>query len=147
MKLTRLRVYPVKSCAGIELTEAVLDDFGIANDRRWLIVDRDNVALTQRGEPRMAWIRPSLRDGGLRLDAPGRAPLSVSPADHGERAVTVWDDQVLAVDAGDGAAAWLSSFLERPVRLVLMPDRTFRRVDPDYCSENRRVSLPMRSRS
>src|SRR5687767_15104309 len=58
MKLSRLFVYPVKSCAGIELTEATVDQFGITNDRRWLIVDTDGVALTQRDHPRMALLRP-----------------------------------------------------------------------------------------
>ena len=39
MKLSRLFVYPVKSLAGIELTEAEVDEFGIVNDRRWMVVD------------------------------------------------------------------------------------------------------------
>ncbi len=141
MKLSRLFVYPVKSLAGTELQEAELDDFGIVGDRRWLVVDENGEFLTQREHPRMALIRPQVVQPGLRLSAPGMSDLTVDVPDACERTVRIWDDVVSAYDAGPEPAEWLSAFLEQPVALVYMPDSTFRRVDPAYVPETRRVSF------
>ncbi|MGH7466606.1 MAG: MOSC domain-containing protein [Longimicrobiales bacterium] len=141
MKLSRLFVYPVKSLAGIEVQNAQVDDFGVVKDRRWMLVDPAGIALTQRDQPRMALIRPTLIDNVLRLDAPGMPSLFVDDFGLAQRTVTVWNDTVTAEDADDAAAEWLSSFLETDVRLVYMPDTTFRRIDPDYSNAERRVSF------
>lgn len=53
MTLSGFFVYPVKSCVGVALTSAVLDRFGLAGDRRWLLVDADNRFLPQRSLPAM----------------------------------------------------------------------------------------------
>lgn len=42
----------------------------------------------------------------------------------------MWDDQCLAVDQGDAAAEWFSTFLDRKCRLVMMEPDFVRRVDP-----------------
>src|SRR5262245_38271941 len=122
MKLTRIFFYPVKSLAGIELQAAVVDDFGIAMDRRWLVVDHQGNALTQREYGRMVLIQPSLNAGGLRLEAPNMQPLLVAEPTGPQRQVRVWDDTVAAVDVGYEASDWLSSYLKAPARLVYMPD-------------------------
>jgi uncharacterized protein YcbX len=55
--------------------------------------------------------------------------------------VQVWDDRCLARDLGDEPARWFSSFLGEQVRLVFMPDETFRQIDVDYVPGIRRVSF------
>ena len=37
--IARLFVYPVKSCAGVELDEALLIETGLEFDRAWMVVD------------------------------------------------------------------------------------------------------------
>ena len=56
--VARLFIYPVKSCAGIEVQEALLTDAGLEFDRAWMVVDEQGAFLTQRALPRMALIRP-----------------------------------------------------------------------------------------
>ena len=80
--ISTLYIYPVKSCAGITLTEAILGRAGLESqgvgDREWMVVNAaSGQFLTQRQMPRMALIAPSLRDGVLRLNAPGQAELAV----------------------------------------------------------------------
>lgn len=141
MKLSRLFVYPVKSLAGIELTEADVDEFGIVNDRRWMVVDEHGELLTQRDHPRLALVKATFAPHGLTLSTPGLSKLEVDLPEGGARSVRVWDDVVCANDAGAPAADWLSTFLQRPAALVHMPDSTFRRVDPRYSPQQRRVSF------
>jgi Uncharacterized Fe-S protein len=117
--LSGLYVYPVKSCAGVALDEALLVETGLEFDRAWMVVDPDGRFLTQRELPRMALIRPELRHQDMVLRAPGMLALHVA-YDTVEEPVTVqvWNDTVRAYDMGRLASQWFSDFLGRPVRLV-----------------------------
>lgn len=142
MQLSEIVVYPVKSAAGIPLAEARLDRFGIADDRRWMVVDDAGVFITQREEPRLALIRPALDEDGLELGSPGGAPLRVSRGTDGPpRLVRIWRDTVAAADCGEAPARWLSALLERPVRLVFLPESCVRPLDPTY-GAGRRIAFP-----
>lgn len=125
-KIAQLFIYPIKSCAGIELKEAVLTDTGLDLDRAWMVVDENGEFLTQRQLPRMALIQPLLKTYDMIVKAPGMLALHVS-IDEVEKAVTVkvWEDTVKAFDMGDLAAQWFSDFLGQAVRLVRFdPEQT-----------------------
>jgi len=123
-RIARLFVYPIKSCAGAELSEAVLTETGLDLDRAWMVVDPQGEFVTQRELPRMALIRPQLKHLEVVLRAPGMLAWHLA-IDAVERPmnVRVWGDTVAAYDMGDTAAQWFSDFLGRPLRLV--------RFDPD----------------
>ena len=110
--IQQLWVYPVKSCAGIQLTEAELTDTGLLYDRAWMVVDSEGEFVTQRELPRMALIQPSFKLGQLVLRAPGMLALHLAPnAAEGPAKVRVWGDEVMVCDMGDLAAQWFSDFL------------------------------------
>ena len=122
-----LWVFPVKSCAGISVQQAVLTSTGLAFDRAWMVVDAEGDMLTQRELPRMALIQPALTADTLVLQATGLADLHVplqTPATGMKPLRTqarVWDDVVPAFDMGAAASAWLTQFLGDgfgPLRLV-----------------------------
>lgn len=124
-RIARLFVYPVKSCAGIEVQEAVLTETGLDLDRAWMVVDAEGEFVSQRELPRMALIRPQLRLSDVVLRAPGMLALHLSiDAVEEPVKVRVWDDVVPAYDMGAIAAQWFTDFLGQPLRLV--------RFDPDH---------------
>jgi len=124
-RITRLFVYPVKSCAGVELKEATLTETGLDLDRAWMVVDEQGEFVSQRELPRMALVRPELKHYEVVLRAPGMLALHLQIDAVEEPArVRVWDDEVPAFDMGDVAAQWFSDFLGRKLRLV--------RFDPDH---------------
>ena len=123
--LAQLFVYPVKSCAGVELREALLTESGLDLDRTWMVVDDRGRFLSQREQPRMALIQPKIRAHDVVLRAPGMLALhlGINEVETATR-VQVWDDEVPAWDMGPTAAQWFSDFLGQPgLRLV--------RFDPD----------------
>lgn len=119
VSVASLHVYPVKSCGGIALAEALLIETGIEFDRAWMVVDPAGMFVTQRELPRMVLIQPTLKSSEMVLRAPGMLALHVA-LDRVEAPVraTVWDDEVAAYDMGDLCAQWFSDFLGRPLRLV-----------------------------
>jgi len=144
--VTALNIYPVKSCRGIALDRARIAAAGFLRDREWLIVDGNGRFVTQREEPRLALIVPTLSntesaDAELTLAAPGNGSLTV-PLDRRENPVevTCWRDRCAAFDAGSQAADWLAGFLGAPHRLVRFnPDRP-RPCDPAWTQEVRALN-------
>lgn len=117
--IARLYVYPVKSCAGIELREALLTETGFDLDRAWMVVDEQGNFVSQRELPRMALVRPQIRYSDVVLRAPGMLALHLQIDTVEEPVkVRVWDDEVQAYDMGAVASQWFSDFLGRKLRLV-----------------------------
>ena len=124
-RVERLFVYPIKSCAGVELGEAVLTETGFDLDRAWMVVDENGNFVTQRELPRMALVRPRLKLHEVVLRAPGMLALHLQiDAVEKPAQVRIWDESVSAYDMGPIAAQWFSDFLGRKLRLV--------RFDPDH---------------
>src|SRR5687768_17156159 len=114
IRVSALFIHPLKSAAGMRVAEATIDALGFGGDRRWMAVDAGGGFLSQRQIPRMALIRATLSSqGDLCLSAPGvasiRVPQPGAAADN--RLVTIWTDDVRALDGGDEAAAWLTIML------------------------------------
>ncbi|MGW1838264.1 MOSC domain-containing protein [Streptomyces sp. BBFR2] len=142
--LRAIHLYPVKSLAGAGPGEAVVEPWGLAGDRRWMLVDAERRLVTQRPHPRLALAAAEgLPGGAVRLTAPGMEPLTVEVPEPG-RTVTVgiWRDEVEAVPAGPAAAAWCSRYLGMPVELVHLDAPAERRpVDPQFSRPGDTVSF------
>ncbi len=127
--ISRLFVYPIKSCAGVELRESLLTETGLEFDRAWMVVDEQGEFLSQRELPRMALIQPKLKQFEMVLRAPGMLALHIA-LDTVEQAckVRVWGDECAAFDMGHIAAQWFTDFLmqERPAGMPSMKLRLVR---------------------
>ena len=131
--LATLLSYPVKSLAGGSHEVAHVHQWGLAQDRRWLVVDRVGRFMTQREHPRMALVHALVQDETLFLQAPGCVPLKVSPTPHAKAClITIWRDTVSAQDCGDAAASWMSAALGAECRLVHLADPRGRKLGAAY---------------
>lgn len=131
-RVARLFVYPIKSCAGIEVDSAELTRRGFAYDRRYMLVDADGRFLTQRRHPQMALIRTALADGGIRVSAPGRddllLPMTMNEAGRETCQVRVWEDTVEATLADAEINIWFSACMGFASGLVYLADHQHRAV-------------------
>lgn len=133
-RVKKLVIYPVKSCAGIEVQSAVVTKRGFLYDRAFMIVDEKGNFVTQRKKPTMALIKTELdhQRGLLILTAPGMSQLEVpltESATEEVRTVTVWghacDGRVIDTQG------WFSKFLDLPsLELVRMDNNWVRPTDP-----------------
>ena len=68
MHVSSLFIYPVKSARGTLVDELKFDEFGPLYDRRFLIVNSKNEALTQRDCPILAKLHPKISFKGSHLN-------------------------------------------------------------------------------
>jgi uncharacterized protein len=135
VKVASIHIYPMKAGRAVDLDRSVVEPWGLAGDRRWLLADEDGRCVTQREEPSLARVTITYAAAGsIAVEATGRPARKVAPPGRGApmMKVTVWDSVILAAAAGPAADAWFSAYLGRPVRLVYLDDPTRRPVDPEY---------------
>ncbi|WP_336205714.1 MOSC domain-containing protein [Nonomuraea sp. LPB2021202275-12-8] len=140
MELASIHFYPVKSTGGHEVRECEVQPWGLAGDRRYLVVDEHGEPLTARDRPVMLACVAEPDGDTITLTGPHAAPLRVTPSSRRFTA-DVWGTPVEVTDCGDDAAAWMSALIGRPGRLAWLDDPTRRPVDPAYGRPDDRVSL------
>ncbi|MEV5157561.1 MOSC N-terminal beta barrel domain-containing protein [Streptomyces sp. NPDC053728] len=137
-------VHPVKSLASLAADQAVVEPWGLADDRRWMLLDSENRVITQRQQPRMAQLSAELLPGGgVSLAAAGSPSLAVEVPDPA-RTVTaeLHRSKVEVVMASGEAHTWFSARLGAEVRLVHLDAPSHRRpVDPEFGRPGETVSL------
>lgn len=141
-RLTAIHRFPIKSCRGESLDSAYVEAWGLAGDRRWMVVDAAGEAITAREVNRLVLVHPEITGTGLRITAPDLPTLEVATPDATTQVpIDIWADRFDAVPAGAEADAWFTRALGVPARLVHLDDPTKRPTDPDFSEPTDRVSF------
>lgn len=102
-EISQLRIYPIKSCRGIQLRTSTLTVQGLDLDRRWMFVDAEtNKFLTIRDIPALTLIDTAL--------ASSRDPTDNDSADDLELVISVRNDPAKRVQIpARPTPAWLAA--------------------------------------
>jgi uncharacterized protein YcbX len=144
LKISQLYIYPIKSLGGIALNKAIVTDRGFEYDRRWMLVDHNNLFISQRENPQMALMKLQITDAGIKIDYPVKNSsfiIPFQPQTNEFADVTIWDDTCAGQFVSDEADEWFSNVLDIKCRLVYMPDETERIADRRYAHHNAIVSF------
>jgi uncharacterized protein YcbX/ferredoxin len=125
-----LHIYPLKSAAGITLSNSWVDDHGLNFDRRFVITDPSGQFITARTEPTLCLIKVNLSEHGLVLTAPDMPALHISYQNLSQtyKTVTVWTDDIQAQYGHENYDLWLSQYLNKPCQLLYFGKRSQRYV-------------------
>lgn len=124
------------------MRSALVEPWGLAGDRRWMLVDAGGAEVTARKYPKLLLVTPSYTSDGLALEAPGADALLVPIPSGAELVpVTVWNNPVDASPAIGAAHAWFSAVVGFPVRLVYLDDPTRRPTEARFSEATDRVSF------
>lgn len=138
LRISELYIYPIKSLGGIAVNHALVTDRGLKYDRRWMLVDDNNIFISQRKVARMALMRLQLVDNGIQVSyLPDNRSFTIpfKPVTNEFADVMIWEDTCKGHFVSQEADKWFSDSLEIPCRLVYMPDETKRLTDEQYTSE------------
>jgi uncharacterized protein YcbX len=116
MRVQALYIHPVKACRALAVDELELGALGADLDRRFAFVADDGLALTQRDQPLLATVVPTVSHDALHLDLGGLAQvvLPFSAFREGTR-VDVWGNSVAGRAVREDR---LDDYLGARVRLV-----------------------------
>ncbi len=137
LQLSEIWIYPVKSLAGIRLSASKVTQRGLEFDRRWMLVDENGIFISQREHPELALFQPKIINDELHIShanlLQGDVCFSLSQKNNTlPFEVMIWEDNVKAVEVDAKISAWFSGILGFSVRLVFMPENSYRQVDRNY---------------
>ncbi|KPC53092.1 MOSC domain-containing protein [Amantichitinum ursilacus] len=126
--LDALFYYPIKSIAGIAVTQSQITPLGLPHDRAWMVADLNGRLVTGREHPELVQVTAEVGIDTLTLRAPGQPELVVNLTQFAQpHTASVWKDTFGAWAGADEADTWFSQYLGRPARLLATND-TQRRV-------------------
>lgn len=120
--LDQITIYPIKSCAGIDLDSSMVHDRGFPLDRRWLLVDEHGKFISQRTHPRLGQIKLAADSNKLIVDHEGKPSLhlDLNPEKKEMKKAKIWKDDVRGVHVGQESDDWFSDILAQSVHLLHM---------------------------
>ena len=123
-KVNSIFIYPVKSFAAMEMSEADITSTGLKNDRRWMVVDAKGVFVTQRDIAEFCLIKPSIEDDHLTLTY-ANDRITVKPSES-HRNVRIFKSEMLASSTDKMTSSWLSDHFKRELHLVEISNKSNR---------------------
>lgn len=133
MRIAALNIHPLKGGRPVPVGEAVVDRYGLAHDRRVMLIDERGRFVSQRENTALATLALAVEGGGLTARAGGQCYHFDITSDGLLREVFLWrGNPVLARDQGDDTAAWFSERIGQTVRVVAFGRESSNPIDPDF---------------
>ncbi|GAB7331976.1 hypothetical protein MBLNU13_g03884t1 [Cladosporium sp. NU13] len=131
-QIVSMRVYPIKSCRGIEVDETRLRKTGLLLDRNWMFISKsDRKFMTIRSNPAMTLIDTNIivqdNQTQLEITVHGKEARVVIPAFPTKEwlaanttlsEVEIWEEKTDAYEYSDEINATFTKFFEQDVALV-----------------------------
>jgi uncharacterized protein len=137
--LQSIGLHPVKSTAIRHVDHAEVRPWGLAGDRRWMVVDADSVLVTARELHALFTITADTPEtdpstpAALRLSAEGHGWIDVEEPESRPVPVRLHRHDLLAREAHEDASAWVRQVLGRPdLTLAWCDDPTRRPLNPAH---------------
>ena len=118
--LQNINIYPIKSSAGIELSNSWVEELGLACDRRFVIATDNGEFITARTHPNLCLIQANLTAKGIMITAPDMPALVIEYQQLSQKyiAVTVWQDTINAQQCNSNINQWFTRYLKQPCQLL-----------------------------
>ena len=141
--LSQVNIYPIKSSAGINLTESRVEAQGLAFDRRFVLTDLANNFITGRTQPKIALICCQLTLHGLILSAPSMPNLIINYQDFSVhyKNIQLWQDTINAQHCSAVYDVWFSHYLNTPCHLLYFGEKSQRLVKHYQQNDNVKLSF------
>ena len=125
---------------GISLEEAKTDRFGLRMDRRWMLIDAEEVAITQRSIPELCLFECEYLNDKLVVthkdDKGFKVIIEIGAyLDTKRFEVQVFEDRCEAYEVSAEISRVFSDMLSKEVKLVYMPETAERQVDEAFADK------------
>lgn len=135
-------IYPIKSLAGISCRQAFAEEMGFENDRRWMLINTENVHLTQREYPILSQFYPQVSDGKVNIAFKDyKHEFSINEHINQPIDTKVWDDKSEVFEVNKESSKWFSERLGFECKLVKIIKAGDRKHESSKLKETFNVSL------
>ena len=128
MVVKSIIIYPIKGMQGTSLASCNVLERGFENDRRYMLIDRNDNFVSQRSHPILALIRPQIIDDEIRILFKSNVVLSFPLSLSSGRVVeaTLFENTVQGTLVSDEVSNQLSNLIDDEVRLIKMTNEITR---------------------
>ena len=135
-------IYPIKSLAAISCEQAFAEEMGFENDRRWMLINAENLHLTQREHPILSQFYPQISNGKISITFEGHQH-EFSVNEHLDESINtkVWEDKSEVVEVNKTTSEWFSELLGFECKLVKIIKSGDRKHESSRLKETFNVSL------
>lgn len=132
-----LSIYPIKSCAGLDVSNFQIGNAGPqvqlgshwVGDREWMFVDSEGKFLTQRSLQKMALLRPLLKDNRFFLQIEDQSyEIPLETQSELRKQVSVWGKLVDAALVDSPVSRAVSQYLGLVTELVHFDSQSHREI-------------------
>lgn len=137
-----LYLYPIKSLAGIPVQSAKAEEMGFENDRRWMLIDKENQFMTQRKHPNLSQFYPKIREDKIEIKHHDKKhEFSMLESLDESIYSKVWDDETKVVEVNKATSNWFSEALGFTCKLVKILNKGDRKHKSTRLNQTLNVSL------
>lgn len=135
-------IYPIKSLAGISCKNVLAEEMGFENDRRWMLINAENLHVTQREYPIMSQFYPQISDGKISITFEDQKH-EFFINEHLDIPIesAVWDDKSEVFEVSKNSSEWFSKQLGFACKLVKINKIGARKHESSRTNETYNVSL------
>ncbi|KAF4790092.1 hypothetical protein TURU_144028 [Turdus rufiventris] len=108
--VAKIYLYPIKSCSAFEVAEWPVGNQGLLYDRNWMVVNQNGICMTQKQEPRLCLVNPSidLMKKIMVIQAEGMDPISVPLEDNTGKEAEICESKVCSHRAEESNVKWIN---------------------------------------
>lgn len=132
IKVSKVKVFPIKSCGPAELESAEVGELGLRYDREWMLIGDKGQFISQRTHAKLALVATALHADTLTVCAPGQEILEIGTeidTDAPEVTIDLFKKTGTGLLVGREANEYFSEYLQKSVRLVRI--QTPRTIKPE----------------
>jgi uncharacterized protein YcbX len=144
MKISDIIHYPVKSLAGNKLTRAEVHERGLKDDRRLMLIDENNIFVSQRKFPQLCMIEVGITEDYIVLvdRRSNEAIRHKLEFELHKTEVSIWNKLVTShLFLYKELDEWISERTGLSLRFAYMDESDHRQIDIDYANEGEIVSF------
>ncbi|MEE9437560.1 MAG: MOSC N-terminal beta barrel domain-containing protein [Saprospiraceae bacterium] len=121
MHIKSLHIYPIKGMSGTLMESVIPQERGFENDRRYMLIDKDNKFISQRNHPKIATLQPTISEEILTISQDSEL-LKIPLSQYTEEVVvtTIFGKNVPATKVSNEVDTLFSTVLGEKVSLVKM---------------------------
>jgi len=128
--ISKLFIYPIKSCKGTEVESIKIMETGFEFDRHFAVLNSNNIIITSRENPKLLYVSCQITNDNLILSYPKKESIEINlnKEDNSSFKVSLFKKTTFGKTMDVKVNQWLSNVLEEPCSLIKIDTENLREV-------------------